>query len=194
MPSVSAKCLFMIILPLLGLSNCSRAAPAVHSSCFDEYVSLVQVRSYSDELDLTVRNVFTKEDSLPRCRSLVDAIADVRVRELAPLQIAVRDAGKSNNYQLCISAVVAAAGLEDQLLVTTPVSGLDRTNAMLAMVSNRLQFDAANRVLVDGAAKAFRKQESLVIDGDRRCRVKYLGWKLAVPAAAGGHLSPEARP
>ena len=96
--------------------------------------------------------------------------------ELKDLQAAVKEAGVSNNYDLCVSTLIKSAGLEDNLVVTTHISGLDRTNALLAAVSNPLQFDAANHELAEGAAQRFRKQETLIIDGDRACRRKLLGW------------------
>ena len=73
MRAASRLSLLLTVAFIPGLFGCTRSS-TTRSSCFNEYVSLEQVQSYSDALDLTVKNVFTKEDSLPRCQSLVDAV------------------------------------------------------------------------------------------------------------------------
>lgn len=178
MQSALAKLLLLALLGLSLLPGCSRRSLVQHSACFNEYVSLVQVESYADALDATVKNVYSKGASLQRCQSLVDTLLAVKPRELRDLQTAVQTAAASSDYDLCISALAESAKLADNVASTTSISGLDRTNAMLGVVSNRLQADAANQVLSAGTAEAFRKQELLVIAGDRQCRRKYLGWRL----------------
>lgn len=158
MRAASRLSLLLTVAFIPGLFGCTRSS-TTRSSCFNEYVSLEQVQSYSDALDLTVKNVFTKEDSLPRCQSLVDAVVGVKAVELKDLQAAVKEAGVSNNYDLCVSTLIKSAGLEDNLVVTTHISGLDRTNALLAAVSNPLQFDAQTTNLRKVQHKGFASRK-----------------------------------
>jgi hypothetical protein len=177
MLSVTSRLLVVCLLGLIG-SGCGKETAYVHSACYDEYVSLVKLTSYSNSLDATIKNVFPSEDAIRTCGSLVDAVAWVNPEELQDLQKSVQEAADSNGYVLCLSAVIEMVGVVDDLpvTVTATISSLDFSNNLLRAASQALPFNEPNGNFSVKDVERFRTQEEDLLEGDRECRRKQLGW------------------
>ncbi len=179
MRSVTSRLLVVILLGLIG-SGCGQETAYVHSACFDEYVLLVKLTSYSNSLDATIKNVFTDEDAIRTCGSLVDAVAGVNPEELQDVQKSVQEADGSNGYLLCLSAVIETVGVVDDLpvTVTATISPLDFLNNLLRAASQASPFNEPNGNFSVKDVERFRTQEEESLEGDRECRRKQLGWTI----------------
>jgi hypothetical protein len=176
MRAVKCGLLFSGFLIGCSLLGCAKEAAFVHSDCYLEYASLVKPVVYADEIDAGQKN-----ESVERpfnCGSLPEALLSVKPEEVEDLRIAVKEASASNEYSLCISEKLSRVGLLDTLTVTTPISPLDRVNAILRGRSQGLGDDVIGAPLPAGVAEKFREQEERLLAGDRDCRRRTLGWAI----------------
>jgi hypothetical protein len=173
-------CRRVLLLLTLGLavSACGKETAYLHSACFDEYVSLVKVTSYSSSLDAALKGESLSEDSSRTCGSLFQAVERVEPEELGDLQKAVQEAGASNDFVLCLSEIITTVGITDDLSDPIAMTALDTSNTLLFAASQPLAIDQANQRLTETAVDRFRVDEEGLLEGDRECRRKHLGWPI----------------